>query len=167
MSMPQATPGPGPSGEPTTDERTNAMLAHVLSIFGGFIGPLVIYFVKGKDSRFVAFHSLQAIFWHLACMVGMVGGAFVGFGAVVGFTAAHAPPAPLPAPAPHAHAPPPPGFFFAFFGLWALMMLGWVLNAGYVVYLAIKANSGQWCRYPVVGGIVTRAGGYSEAEKRP
>jgi uncharacterized Tic20 family protein len=120
MTMPYAAPAPGPPSEPTTDERTNAMLAHVLSIFGGFIGPLVIYFVKGKDSRFVAFHALQAIFWHLAAMVGMVVVMLVGFGAFAGFMATHAPPASVPAPvsAPaHAHAPPPPGVFFAMFGL--------------------------------------------------
>ena len=50
--------------EPTQDERTMAMLAHLLQLFTGFLGPLVIYFVR-RESRFVAFHSLQAVFWQL------------------------------------------------------------------------------------------------------
>jgi uncharacterized Tic20 family protein len=31
---------------PTEDERTMAMLAHLLMAFTGFIGPLVIFIVK-------------------------------------------------------------------------------------------------------------------------
>src|SRR5437660_11609342 len=50
---------------PTQDERTMAMLAHVLAIFSSFIAPLVVYLLK-KDSRFVSFHSLQVLIWHAA-----------------------------------------------------------------------------------------------------
>lgn len=64
----------------THDERTMAMLAHVLSIFAGFVAPLVIYFVKRRESRFVAFHALQAIFWHLTMMIAMFG-TFIVFAA--------------------------------------------------------------------------------------
>jgi uncharacterized protein len=45
---------------PTADERTMALLVHVLAIFSGFLAPLIFYLVK-KDSRFVAFHSLQVL----------------------------------------------------------------------------------------------------------
>src|SRR5258707_15535413 len=48
---------------PTEDERTMAMLAHLLMAFTGFIGPLVIFCVK-QNSGFVRFHSLQALIWH-------------------------------------------------------------------------------------------------------
>src|SRR5258708_20152100 len=48
---------------PAEDERTMAMLAHLLMAFTGFIGPLVIFCVK-QNSRFVRFHSLQALIWH-------------------------------------------------------------------------------------------------------
>jgi len=37
-----------------------ALLVHVLAIFSGFLAPLIFYLVK-KDSRFVAFHSLQVL----------------------------------------------------------------------------------------------------------
>ena len=40
---------------------TLALLTHLLMAFTGFIGPLVIFCVK-QDSRFVKFHSLQAIY---------------------------------------------------------------------------------------------------------
>ncbi len=46
---------------PTQDERTFAMLAHLLACFGGgFIAPLIILLSK-KDSRFVKFHAIQAV----------------------------------------------------------------------------------------------------------
>src|SRR3954466_146975 len=68
---------------PTHDERSIAMLAHVLSAFSGFIGPLVIYLVKRRDSRFVAFHALQALFWHLSLMITMFGTFIVLAGTMV------------------------------------------------------------------------------------
>jgi uncharacterized Tic20 family protein len=46
--------------EPTADERTLGLLAHRLMAFTGIIGPLLIFCVK-QDSRFVKFHSLQAL----------------------------------------------------------------------------------------------------------
>jgi hypothetical protein len=55
---------------PTEDERTMAMLAHLLMAFTGFIGPLVIFCVK-QNSRFVRFHSLQALIWH-AIYLGLI-----------------------------------------------------------------------------------------------
>ena len=45
---------------PTQDEKTMAMLAHILQIFTWWIGPLVIFLVK-QDSKFVRFHALQAL----------------------------------------------------------------------------------------------------------
>lgn len=50
---------------PTEDERTLALLAHVLQLVSGFIGPLIIFVIK-RHSRFVSFHSLQALIWQAA-----------------------------------------------------------------------------------------------------
>jgi len=48
----------------TQDERLWGMLSYLLTFFGflGFLGPLVVYVVKRGQSRFIAFHTLQAIF---------------------------------------------------------------------------------------------------------
>jgi uncharacterized Tic20 family protein len=50
------------------DEKTLAMVAHLLGYFTSFIGPLIIYFVK-SDSTFVRFHSLQAVYFQLMVLV--------------------------------------------------------------------------------------------------
>ena len=49
---------------PTDDERTSAMLAHILQIFGNFFAPLVILIVK-RRSYYVRFHALQALLYLL------------------------------------------------------------------------------------------------------
>ena len=72
---PIATPqGPAPAagwpplGEVTKDERTMAMLALIFAGFT-FIVPLIIFLVKKDESKFVAFHSLQGLFFSLV-MIG-------------------------------------------------------------------------------------------------
>jgi|SRR5579859_1315751 len=142
--------------EPTSDERTTAMLAHVLTIFAGFIASGVIYLAKRRDSRFIAFHALQAVLWHLWMFVVFFvafAGFFVLMFATVGFghSPTHAPPG-------H-DAPPPPAFFigfFGFFGIWLVMMLSWAVNVGFCVYVAVQASSGRWTRYPLVGSLARR-----------
>lgn len=68
---------------PTQDERTMAFVAHLLQIFTGFIGPLIIFCVK-QDSRFVKFHALQCLLWQLCYMVCFFIGGIVFFLTIVG-----------------------------------------------------------------------------------
>ena len=75
-------PGPQPGGEISQDDRVMAGIAHALSfVEGGILGPLVLYFVKKDDSPFVAFHSLQSVYFGLAFLVGSI--VTCGFGAVL------------------------------------------------------------------------------------
>lgn len=46
---------------PTSDEKTMAILAHVLTIVSSFIAPLIIYLVKKDESKFVAEHAKEAL----------------------------------------------------------------------------------------------------------
>lgn len=39
---------------PTSDERTLAILAHILTLFFTFFAPLVVYLIKKDDSKYVA-----------------------------------------------------------------------------------------------------------------
>jgi uncharacterized membrane protein len=130
---------------PTADERTMALLVHVLAIFSGLLAPLIFYLVK-KDSRFVAFHSLQVLIWHAAYMVVFIAGMLVMFLSILFSLASN------PHPAPSA-APP-----FAFFGILAVVWLsgicGWVVNTILGIFYATKANSGEWAKYPLIGDCV-------------
>jgi len=128
--------------EPTADERTMALLAHLLMAFTGFIGPLVIFCVK-QNSRFVKFHSLQALIWH-AIYMGLLFAGMALFFVVMFSTLIHNP------QPPHSHGPPP-AFVFIFPFLWLGFMGGWVVNVILGVVYGIKANRGEWATYPIFG----------------
>lgn len=46
---------------PTSDEKTMALLSHVLTIVASFLAPLVIYLVKKDESAFVASHAKESL----------------------------------------------------------------------------------------------------------
>ena len=58
-----------PSYKPTEDERTMAMLVHVLSIFFWIIPGLVIYLLKKDESSFVAAHAKEAMNFQLTLTI--------------------------------------------------------------------------------------------------
>ena len=126
---------------PTEDERTMAMLAHLLMAFTGFIGPLVIFCMK-QNSRFVRFHSLQALIWH-AIYLGLVFLFMAVFFVGMITSLIHNPPQP--------HSQATPAFFYFFPFVWLGFMGGWVVNVILGVVYAIKANRGEWATYPVYG----------------
>src|SRR5690349_17509617 len=60
-----ATPVPAPT---TSDPRSMAVLAQVLGILTGWLGPLIIYLINGDKDRFVKHHSAEALNFHLTLM---------------------------------------------------------------------------------------------------
>ena len=132
--------------EPTQDERTMATLAHTLQIVGWFIAPLVIFLIR-RDSRFVSFHALQAIFLQLVYMlcwgVFMVGWFGLIFGTV--FSQAGKP-----------QAGPPPLVFLLFPLIWLVAMLGWGTMLVAAIVYAVKAGRGEWANYPLLGNLARR-----------
>jgi uncharacterized membrane protein len=61
-----------PAGEVSKDDKTMAMLAWLLGIFSSFVGPLVIYLVKKDQSKFVAFHALQSLWFGVVSLVAVL-----------------------------------------------------------------------------------------------
>lgn len=58
---PNVPPAGGAPGAPTQDERNMAMLAHLLAIVLGFLGPLIIWLVKKDSSAFVDDQGKEAL----------------------------------------------------------------------------------------------------------
>ena len=132
---------------PTQDERTNALLVHILAIFSGFIAPLIFYLVK-KDSRFVMFHALQVLIWHAAYLAIVIVGAICMFVSMAFSMAGQTP---------GGQHQGPPLAFFGFMGVfWLLAVGGGVLNLVFGIVFAIKASHGEWARYPIIGDFVLR-----------
>lgn len=46
---------------PTSDEKTMAILSHILCLVAGFIAPLVIYLVKKDESAYVRQHAAESL----------------------------------------------------------------------------------------------------------
>ncbi len=58
-----------PLSTPTSDERTMAILCHVLCLVVSFIAPLVIYLVKKDESKFVAEHAKESLNFQITCVI--------------------------------------------------------------------------------------------------
>jgi uncharacterized membrane protein len=136
---------PGALTVPTSDEKTLAMLAHVLQIFTWWIGPLVIYLAK-RDSKFVSFHAMQALLWQFVMMglwmvLGMVWMIFI-FSTVFPHIVSKTPAgSQVPSAAPFVFVPLVWLGFLGFYGL----------NVLIGILYGVKAGRGEWAAYPVLG----------------
>src|SRR6185369_15030609 len=58
-----------PVSQPTSDEKTMALLSHVLTLVAGFLAPLIIWLVKKDDSSFVAAHAKESLNFQITCTI--------------------------------------------------------------------------------------------------
>lgn len=74
MTEGQTPPTAPPSGytgpEPDKDSKTMAMLCHLLAIFTGFLGPLIIWLIKKDTSPFVNDQGKEALNFQLTLLIG-------------------------------------------------------------------------------------------------
>lgn len=57
----------------SSDERSIAILTHVLSIFFPILAPLIIYLVKRNESRYVGEHAKEALNFGISmCIYGLI-----------------------------------------------------------------------------------------------
>ena len=66
---PTGTPVSMQTATPTPDEKNMALVAHFGQIVLGFIAPLIVYLMKKDESKYVAFHGLQSLYFSLVMMV--------------------------------------------------------------------------------------------------
>lgn len=138
--------------ELTQDEKAYAGLAHALMTCTWWIGPLAVYRTE-KESRFVGFHALQALFWQIIYTVVFVGGMIVFFviTLITTVSTAH-----LPAAAQQ----PPIAVFILFPFLWLFMMAGAAITLTLAILDCLKAMRGEWAGYPVIGRWARRIVGF-------
>ena len=58
-----------PAYTPTSDERTLAILSHVLTIFFWILPPLIIYLLKKDESKFVAEHAKESLNFQITASI--------------------------------------------------------------------------------------------------
>ena len=70
--MAENTGNTGQQGTSSSDANTLALFAHLLGIFTGFIGALVIWLIKKDEGGFVASESKEALNWQITVCIGYV-----------------------------------------------------------------------------------------------
>ena len=58
-----------PAITPTSDEKTMAILSHVLCLVAGFIAPLIIYLVKKDESAYVKEHAKESLNFQITMFI--------------------------------------------------------------------------------------------------
>lgn len=58
---------------PTSDEKTLAILAHILTLVAPILAPLIIYLIKKDESRFVSFHAKQSLNFQITVLIIVIG----------------------------------------------------------------------------------------------
>ena len=61
-----------PAKPPSSDEKTLALLCHVLTVFTWIIGPLIIYLLKKDESPFVAEHAKESLNFQITIGLGYI-----------------------------------------------------------------------------------------------
>jgi uncharacterized protein len=57
---------------PTSEEKTMAILSHILCLVAGFIAPLVIYLVKKDESSYVTAHAKESLNFQLTMLIAYI-----------------------------------------------------------------------------------------------
>ncbi len=131
------------------DERMLALFSHLSLFLGGILLPIIFWATNKDKSKFVTFHALQALWFHIAyiallivyifgfVIIMLIGG--LGLGALSGATGGGEMPVFMII------------LIIAFYGLLFVIIFGAI---GYSVYMAIKSYKGELVKYPVIGNMV-------------
>jgi len=128
------------------DEKMLALFSHLSLFLGGIILPIIFWATNKDKSKFVTFHALQALWFHIAYIaiilvwvfafifIAVVGG--IGLGAFTSATGSKEMPV---------------FFIIAMIGFYATLF-GIIFGAiGYSVYMGIKSYQGNLVKYPIIG----------------
>lgn len=121
MPLHPMTPYYGAPPVVTADDRSMGMLCHLLSIFTGFLGPLILWLVKKDTSPFVNHHGREALNFQVTVFLASL--------ALMGITVALM-------------------FVFIGFLLFPLLIVLPILALVAEIMACAAANRGEWHRYP-------------------
>ena len=54
---------------PTSDEKTTALLSHILTFIAPFLAPLIIYLIKKDESQFVRRHAAESLNFQITIII--------------------------------------------------------------------------------------------------
>lgn len=131
------------------EDKMLAMFSHLSMLIGSILLPIIIWAIKKEHSKFVRFHSLQSIFFHISYAV-IVAFIIIIFAVIIIITGVGI------SSVNEMHNAS--GFSaviiivsFAFLGAIILTAFGVI---GYSIYLAVKAYHGEKTMIPILGKII-------------
>jgi uncharacterized Tic20 family protein len=135
----------------TSEERLLGLFSHLSIFLGGIVLPIIFWALNKEKSKFVTYHSLQAIFFHMAyiAIIIMLVFILVGGGIGIGLLTAGAKVLDNNSTMPAIFVVLIVIFYFLLF----VVMFGFII---YGIYMGVKAYQGELRRYPVIGNIVYR-----------
>lgn len=83
----QPAPAPPPTGEPSKDAKTWAMIGHLSGIIFSFLGPLVVWLIQKDQMPFVNDQGKEALNFQITVLIAWVAAgvlSLVGIGLVLG-----------------------------------------------------------------------------------
>jgi uncharacterized Tic20 family protein len=134
------------SEESSFEEKFMSLLSHLSILIPniGIIAPIIIFVTQKDKSRFVKFHSIQAIFFQLILMVVMMASIFTGIILMIvsiPWTAMDSQPGTL---------------FFVSMIIMFLYFPLWLVFGVYAVVAAVKSFKSELFKYVLIGKIVKR-----------
>ena len=108
---------------PTSEERTMAVLSHILCVIGGFLAPLIIYLIKKDESAYIRSHAKESLNFQLTVLLAWI--ALWSVTMILTFIF----------------------FFFSFLGF-PLMVLLMIANLVLVIIATIRASENKIYKYP-------------------
>jgi uncharacterized Tic20 family protein len=131
------------------DERMISLFAHLSLFLGGIILPIIFWATNKDKSKFVTFHSLQSLWFHIAYIAVIIVLALVmvfvviifgvGMGAMMGSGGGNEMPVFL---------------IIAMIAFYAALFAVIFGAIGYSIYMGIKAYQGKLVKYPFIGNMV-------------
>ncbi len=128
------------------DEKMLALFSHLSLFLGGIVLPIIFWATNRDKSKFVTFHALQALWFHIAyvaliivwvfafIIIGVVGG--IGVGAFTSATGSQEMPV---------------FFIIMMIGFYATLFAIIFGAIAYSIYMGIKSYKGELCKYPIIG----------------
>jgi uncharacterized Tic20 family protein len=112
-------PGTPPStGSFNKDERLWASIAHLSGILFAFVAPLVIWFIKREESKFVDDQAKEATNFQISVAIVMIAGLVLSIIPIVGCVT------------------------------FMIPLVAWVASVVFAIIAAVKSNEGATYRYP-------------------
>ncbi len=135
------------SVEPAGDEKILALFSHLSIFLGGIVLPIIFWAINKDKSRFVRFHALQAIFFHIAYVVILVAVIIIMVAVGIGLGVLSA----------GTFAAGGDGSLFLIIAMiifYGFIFLSIFVFMGYGIYVGVKSYKGELSRYPVIGKII-------------